>query len=563
MSWRRLRRHYRPKAAPPVQFGYRNPETNELCPPNAKQAAAHASPAEHIFYGGAVGGGKTVWLCVVAIMTCLMHAGVHVAIFRRHFTELTQNVIPQILALLPPHYAKYNSQTRCFRFPNGSILWLGHCARENDVYLYQGNQWVKLLIDEASHMTKFIIGYLTTRLRSPRRDVLLQLLMGSNPGGRGHGYLKRGWVRPEGWDISHLMSQPQPLEVWRPRPPKDRPNRYMPTRQFIPAYFSDNYILQTADPNYLDRVIGALVGPGGGKDSAKGKQLAEGDWDINDGMMFAEDWHASKIVTKDDTVLLSLGLVEHQVIPWHVLPSTAVSGWRPGPTAKIYGSVDYGFGAPFSFHLHAVMPGNHVRTFREIYRPGLRDEHQARAIRRLLERLMTKPEDGGMGIQKPEWIVYDPQMDGSRAEVNISETIADVYHRELADPLGIKIVPGGQEQGARLRRIQVVKGALAPMADGFPHWTVTEDCPDLIRTLPDLPTDEDDPEYIDEDAEDHAYEDCGRFFQMRPAPPRILLPTDLDELDPLSRAEQIYQGQRHGEISKAIPHLDIRRLTDR
>jgi hypothetical protein len=112
--------------------------------------------------------------------------------------------VPQFLSLLPPKYGRFQQQLGKFTFPNGSVCWFGHCARESDVYLYQGNQWAKLLVDEASHMTQFIIGYLSTRVRSPRSDVFLQVLMGSNPGGPGHGFLKRGWVRPEGWEISHL-----------------------------------------------------------------------------------------------------------------------------------------------------------------------------------------------------------------------------------------------------------------------------------------------------------------------------------------------------------------------
>jgi hypothetical protein len=223
--------------------------------PNAKQAAL-ASTAEQIFYGGAVGGGKTVWLVVVAIMTCLMHPGVHVAIFRRHYKELAQNVIPQFLSLLPPRYGRFSQAAREVHVPERQRLLVRPLRARERRLLYQGNQWVKLLVDEASHMTQFIIGYLSTRVRSPRRDVFLQLLMGSNPGGPGHGFLKRGWVRPEGWEISHL-ARPAAARVWRPRPPKDRPNRYMPTRQFIPAYFARQLRAAGGDPFYLDRVIGA------------------------------------------------------------------------------------------------------------------------------------------------------------------------------------------------------------------------------------------------------------------------------------------------------------------
>src|ERR1041385_847522 len=134
-------------------------------------------------------------------------------------------------------------------------------------------------------------------------------------------------------------------------------------------------------------------------------------------MMFADDWQANHIVHADDYALRSLGFVEHQLIPWHVKP---LRGWVPHPSAKIYGSGDYGDGAPFAFHLHAVMAGNHVRTFKELYRGRGRDVDQARWIRKTIERLLE------LKMAKPEWIVYDPQMDGSRAEHHVSETIADV-----------------------------------------------------------------------------------------------------------------------------------------
>jgi hypothetical protein len=59
--------------------------------------------------------------------------------------------------------------------------------------------------------------------------------------------------------------------------------------------------------------------------------------------------------------------------------------WKPPGGALIFGSVDYGYGAPWSFHLHAGLPGGHVRTFFEIYKARVRDQLQARMIRRVLE----------------------------------------------------------------------------------------------------------------------------------------------------------------------------------
>jgi hypothetical protein len=80
---------------------------------------------------------------------------------------------------------------------NDSIVWFLHCARDSDVVLYQSSNWRKLGVDEASHMTQFIIDYLTTRVRGDQYQVAV--LLGSNPGGPGHGWLKRRFVQPTGW----------------------------------------------------------------------------------------------------------------------------------------------------------------------------------------------------------------------------------------------------------------------------------------------------------------------------------------------------------------------------
>lgn len=521
-----------------VDLCYRNAD-GEICPPNAKQAIAHASPAESIFYGGAAGGGKSIWIVVSMLVFCALTPNVQAAVFRRRYKELHQSIIPMVLSLLPKGAYRFDKSLGKLSFPhNNSILWFLHCARESDVILYQSSNWRKLGIDEASHMTQFIVDYLTTRVRGAESQV--QILLGSNPGGPGHGWLKRRFVHPVGLEVGRHRPSPKPMEVWRPLPPAINPKQHMMTRVFIPAFVQDNTELTRFDPHYMDRIL-ALGG-------AKAKQLAYGDWDSNDGMMFGPDWEAEHIVREADSTLLQLGFHVGQIVPWHVIPRP---DWTPPQGATIYGSIDYGYGAPWSFHLHAILPGGHIRTFFEFYKAQVRDREQARMIANALRRFMSPEQAGGFSMQKPQWLVYDPQMDNDRSEVGLTESIGDVYRQEITDALDIELLKGARS--SRKSRIQRTKDALSPAADGLPWWTITSACPELIRTLPEMPTDPDDPEEIDEEAEDHAWEECGRFLEHRPIPPRINPYSELDEMDPISRAEQLGRAKRQDGNSLVTP----------
>lgn len=533
-------------ARSPIHIGYRNKD-GIICPPNAKQAIAHASPAEEIFYGGAAFGGKSIWILVSLLAFLFRQAQpVECAIFRRYRTQLHQSLIPMALGMLPKDAYHFNSQLGQLTIRhNRAILWFLYCARESSVVLYQSSNWRKLAIDEASHMTQYQADYLGTRVRGDENQVAK--LLGSNPGGPGHGWLKRRFVKPSGQEVGPRPS-PKPMEVWRPYPPRDDPKRYMATRIFVPAYATDNVEGLAADPHYVERAILPLGG-------AKARQLAYGDWDSNDGMMFGPDWEQDHIVRESDTTLLNLMFQPGQILPWHVVPNPR---WRPPSTATIYGSIDYGYGAPWAFHLHAILPGGHIRTFFEFYQAGLRDSQQAELIGNVITRLMSGEAAGGCNMQRPTWLVYDPQMDNDRSEVGLTKSIAEVYKDKLTEGMGVQLLQGARS--SRLSRIQRTKDALAPAPDGFPWWQITEACPNLIRTLPELPVDPDDPEEIDEEySEDHCYEGCSRFLEHRPIPPRVKPYSELDELDPISRAEQVGVLQRR-EGAVSVTPLDLSNL---
>jgi hypothetical protein len=278
------------------------------------------------------------------------------------------------------------------------------------------------------------------------------------------------------------------------------------------------------------------------------QQEFEASFESNAGYILGAIWQPSHTVTLEDVALVAAGLQPGQVIPWHVLDNPQ---WRPPSSALIYGSVDYGFGAPWSAHLHAALVGGHTRTFREWYAREVKDYEQARRIRAGIEELMAQ------GMARPEWIVMDPSMWNSRREMGLAKSIAEVYDDELGRPLNIPLVPGAAGRPARVSRPQRWMAALEVAGDGLPWHSVTTACPELIRTVPRVPWDPDDLEVEDDDSENHSFEDGGRFFEARPHIPKAPASDPYAGLDEASRAH-------HQALDKARARqpgkFDIRNL---
>jgi hypothetical protein len=542
---------HRPACSPETSKPYGGNNLGARCKPQPKQAIAHASLADILFYGGAVGGGKSEFAIVEAIALCLRYRGSKVAIFRRTLTQLEQELEGRIIQLAwadsglkGPNgrpFCKYNKQRHVFKFWNRSELHLCFCNHERDVYKYQSFQIIGLFLDESSHFTEFMVNYLITRVRSPRPGVPKVIRLTSNPGNVGHGWHKRWFIKPTSEELGSRRL-PMPFEVWRPLPKKGdptSPDRIL-TRQFIPAWFHDNIALKTADPDYLAKVW-ALGGD-------KAKQLAEGDWDANESMICGPFWSERHRVMETDALLLDMGLPVDRVIPWHVVPN---DHWRPHVGSHIWGSVDYGYGAPWSFHLHASLPGGHTRTFFEFYEARVRDQQQGERIWKALNTLTfddkkTKIFDG------LQWIVYDPEMKGSRKEVGLAKSIIEVYNDACQNR--VQFLEGAAGRSARMSRPNRWMDALSTAPDGLPWWSCTTACPHLIRTVPEVPWDEEDPEVEDDAAENHAYEDMGRFFEARPHMPRTQQPDPFDHLkdDPISKAHQEMLAKREKPKPKVL-----------
>lgn len=240
--------------------------------PKQQVASDLAGRVDEILYGGAAGGGKTEWLIRYMIRQCESYPGNRCIIFRRVYPSLNRTVIPRAKVILHKR-ARWNSQDKTFTFPNSSVLEVGSMQYKDDYIDYQGAEYGCIGFEEITEFLEEQVGELTARLRSTVPGVRPHMVATTNPGGVGHAWVKRRWVKPKKEDLEVGETMPAPGEIWRPAPRDDLPKP--PLRAFVAATLQDNPALLSADPGYVDRL-------NQNKNRARRKALSTGDWDAID-----------------------------------------------------------------------------------------------------------------------------------------------------------------------------------------------------------------------------------------------------------------------------------------
>ena len=275
--------------------------------PNPKQAAFFLSSARHTAYGGARGGGKSWAMRRKFVLLAFRYEGLQLLLLRRTLPELTENHVRPLLQELNG-VARYNQSQRCFLFPNGSRIKLGYCDLEKDVYQYQGQEYDVIGLEEATHFTESQMQFLTTCNRSVRRDFSPRMYYTCNPGGVGHGWVKR-------------------LFLDRQYREGETPADY----RFIPARLTDNPVLMERDPGYRKSLLSLP--------EHLRRAYLEGDWDVLQGQYFPEfrrDIHVEP-------------------------PRASPAHWRR------FRAMDWGYNDPCCVLWFAVDPEGQVLVYRELY----------------------------------------------------------------------------------------------------------------------------------------------------------------------------------------------------
>ena len=145
-------------------------------------------------------------------------------LLRRTFPELEGSLLSYFRRDVPRElYRNYNEAKHIVTWRNGSTTRFGYSAGENDIYQYQGAEFLFIGVDELTHFTLGQWQFLTSRNRCAVPGTKPNMAGATNPGNIGHAWVKALWVDR------------------RPAPGMDRPGQYDPNDYaFIRATLADN-----------------------------------------------------------------------------------------------------------------------------------------------------------------------------------------------------------------------------------------------------------------------------------------------------------------------------------
>ena len=276
------------------------------------------------FYGGAKGGGKSHGMREIFLLRRFQYPGSIGAIFRRTFPELIRNHIQPLFRQRPYLRRYWNESKKTLFLPNGSILQFCYCQNEADIDNHQGAEYHDLGIEEAGQWTETEINRLRGSNRTSMKGVPARMALTGNPGGIGHGYLKRVFIEKRFKE-------------------NERSGDYF----FIQALVDDNPALIKNDPDYVYRLNAE-------PNEALRKAYRYGDWEIFAGQFFQE-------------ITRSVHLIRPFEIPPH---------WNR------FGAYDYGYNHPAAFGWFANDEDGNTYLYREFVKAQLRVDQFAKHVGR-------------------------------------------------------------------------------------------------------------------------------------------------------------------------------------
>lgn len=290
-------------------------ELNITLQPKQKEALIKSLKTPVLFYGGARGGGKSYLVRAREVYRRLKYPKTTGLIVRKTYPELLSNHIRKFFEEYPITKQWYNKGEKAIYWPNGSVTEFSHLSTTDDVYSFQGREFVDISVDEAGQHEEEVIKILRASLRTTNPTVKPTMFLTGNPGGIGHQWLKRIFV-----DRSFKENEE----------PKDY--------GFVQAKVYDNFALMKANPEYIGNLKGLP--------DEKRRAYLDGDWDVFSGQVFSEfrrDYHV-------------------------------IRGFIPRKDFPIFLSFDWGYNAPFACYAHVIVDlkidgkvFKRVITFKEWY----------------------------------------------------------------------------------------------------------------------------------------------------------------------------------------------------
>lgn len=336
------------------------------------------------------------------------------------------------------------------RFPSGARIFTGHLKDDLSYTQWMGQEFQRMLIEE---LTQIPDEKRYLQLRASNRSTI-EGIRSQTFSTTNPGGIGHSWVRKRFIDIAPYYTIHEDDEGLK--------------RVYIPATIGDNPALVSKDPDYV-RQLDALKNA----DPDLWKAWRLGDWNIIAGQAFRE-WNNN----------------------FHVVNRFDI----PLSQCKKFIGFDWGYSSPGVAVWIAVTPENRYGVVR-IY------------VYRELHLTQTDPREWAKQLKMMQKIdgVRDMWLPHDCFNKEMGESIAEIFRREG----GMNVRPAGTlTKGARAMRKAITHSILADAVDGRPILQIHENCVNLIKTLPELIVDDTNPEDIDTDGPDHAYDALTEALMM-------------------------------------------------
>lgn len=253
--------------------------------------------------GGARGPGKShAVLSQIGIDDCARIPGLKV-LFLRQTGKAAKESFEDLIEKTLKGKVAYTYKAGMLKFPNGSRVLLGGFKDDKDIDKYVGIEYDLIAVEEINQLTEEKVEKLRGSLRSSKENWRPRMYASFNPGGVGHGYIKKTFVVPF---LTEMESE----------------------TRFFPSTYRDNPFINVEYRQYLEGLQGQL-----------GQAWRDGDFDILAGQFFTE---------YNQSV--------HMIEPFDI----------PNDWKRIC-SLDYGYGSYSSLGWWAVSPDNEIIRYREVY----------------------------------------------------------------------------------------------------------------------------------------------------------------------------------------------------
>ena len=236
------------------------------------------------------------------------------------------------------------------------------------------------------------------------------------------------------------------------------------SRRFIPAKLQDNPYLMQTDDYYA--MLASLP-------EVQRKQFLDGNWEAFEDSSFPE-------FNKDIHVVKSFDIPR---------------GWMR------FRAADWGYSSPACCLWFAIDFDNNIFVYRELYTKKLTADLFAQKV---------------LQLEEGEYIRYGVLDSSTWARRgDIGPSIAETMVQE-----GCRWRPSDRSPRSRVAgKLELHKRLKLNEDTGFPTLFIFDNCINLIRTLPMLPIDKNNPEDVDTHAEDHAYDALRYGCMSRPVHP--------------------------------------------